>query len=92
MQIRIKTNVSIPEIPSEVELQAGKLGDLLLSIFTRTHFAQEIIDSKTGQLKFDGIFELRLNGVPYYTLTKGLDMEMKDGDIVELSLILLGGG
>lgn len=92
MKINIKSSVSIPEIPSEVEMEAGTLRDLFVKIFTGAHFADQVIDAATGEIKYDGIFDLLLNDVPYYSLPLGYDTEVYDGDTVTLSLIMLGGG
>ena len=92
MKIRIKTTVNIPEIPAEVEMDAGTLRDLIIKIFSNTHFADQIINSSTGEIKYDGLFELLLNDVPYYSLPESFDTEVHDGDVVTLSLIMLGGG
>ncbi len=92
MRIRFTTNVSIPEIPTEVEIEYGTLRDVLLKVFASSHFAREIMDPATGEFKLNDVFELRLNDVPYYALPEHLDTAMTDGDIIALSLILLGGG
>jgi hypothetical protein len=92
MRIEIKTNVNVPELPSIVEIDKGTVHDVLIAMVTGTHFAHELLNPVTGVLKFDGIFDVRLNGETYYALPKGLDTEVRDGDAIELSLILLGGG
>jgi molybdopterin converting factor small subunit len=43
------------------------------------------------EISLDSLFDVRLNNVPYYTLSQGLDTELRDGDTVTLSLVLLGG-
>ena len=92
MKIQIKTFMNIPEIPSEVQMEKGTLRDLIAKIFGKVHFKNEIIDSKTGEVRPDAVFEMRLNDVPYYSLGQGLETKLHDGDIITLSLILLGGG
>ncbi len=92
MRITFTTNVSIPEIPSAVEIDSGTLREVLLKVFASSHFSREIMDPKTGEFKLDDVFEVHLNGVPHYKLPGRLDTEMKDGDVISLSLILLGGG
>jgi len=82
----------MPEIPPEIELEMGKLQDLLVKVFANTHFAKEIIDAKTGDIVWDGIFDVTLNGVPQYSLAQGLDTALHDGDTVAISMIMLGGG
>lgn len=92
MLIKIKTAVPMPEIPSEVELDAGRLRDLFIKLFENTHFAREIIDPKTGDILWDGILNISVNSVPYQNLAQGLDSALRDGDTVAFSLIMLGGG
>jgi hypothetical protein len=92
MKIRIKTMMNIPELPSEVETEGGDLRGLFLKIFSGVHFAHHVIDRTTGEIKADGVFEIRLNNVPYYALPHGMETEFHDGDEIELSLITLGGG
>jgi hypothetical protein len=92
MRVHIKTTVNVPEIPREVELEAGTLRDVLTKVFGHVHFAKELKDPVTGEIKFDGIFEVRLNDTPYYSLPNGVDTDLDDGDTIALSFILLGGG
>jgi hypothetical protein len=92
LKIGITTLLPIPDLPNEVEMESGTLRDLLKKIFGNVHFSKEIIDQKTGDFKDDSIFEARLNGVSYYSLPKGVDTELSDGDTITLSLMMLGGG
>jgi hypothetical protein len=92
MKIHIKSYVNIPEIPSELEIDKGTLRDVFVKIFTGLQFADQMIDSSTGDIKYDGIFEALLNNEPYYSLPQGFDTEVHDGDTVTLSLVMLGGG
>jgi hypothetical protein len=92
MKIHIKSFVNIPEIPPEVELEKGTLRDVFVKIFSGLQSADEMIDSSTGEIKYDGIFEALLNNEPYYSLPQGFDTELHDGDTVTLSLVMLGGG
>ena len=92
MRIKIKTKMPMPEIPSEVELETGKLRDLLAKVLGNAHFAKEIIDPNTGDILSDGVFGVTLNDVPHHSLADGLDTMLHDGDSVTLSVIMLGGG
>jgi hypothetical protein len=92
MKIYIKKTVQIPEIPSLVEIETGTLGTLLDDLLRNSYFAKEVIDPKTGELTFDGLIQVQLNNIPYHSLPKGLDSELHDGDMITLSLILIGGG
>ena len=92
MKIYIKKTMQIPEIPPEVEVEAGTLRTLLNNLFRNSYFAKEVIDQKTDELTFDGLIQVQLNNVPYHSLPKGLDSELHDGDTLTLSLILIGGG
>ena len=92
MKVRVKTNMNVPELPSVVEIETGTLQDVLVEMVRGTHFMHELLNPDTGTIKFDGILDVRLNGEAYYALPKGLDTEVRDGDAIELDLILLGGG
>jgi hypothetical protein len=92
MKIHIKKVMQIPEIPSEVELEAGTLGMLLDNLLRNSYFAKEVIDPKTGELMLDGLIQVQLNNVPYHSLPNGLGSELHDGDTLTLSLVLIGGG
>jgi hypothetical protein len=92
MKVSIKTIIHMPEIPTEVEMETGTLRTLLLHVFSHVHFSKEIMDQKTGEFKDDSIFQPRLNGRRCDELAKGWDTELSDGDVVTLSLVMLGGG
>ena len=92
MQIYINTIMNVPEIPKEVEIMKGTLRNLLQKILGNVHFAHQVIDSKTEDIKPDSIFEVGLSGLPFYSLPDGLSTELHDGDTMILSLIPLGGG
>ena len=92
MRIKIKTTIPMPEIPSEIDLDSGSLRDLFAKAFGKTHFAKDIIDPVTGDIVWDGIIDVTLNGMPFDSLAWGLDTELCDGDTVALSLVMLGGG
>jgi len=92
MKIRVSTTIHMPEVPPEVEMEPGTLCDLLNGLLRGSYFAKEVVDRKTGELRLDGLFRVLLNDTPYDSLPDGLDTELRDGDRVTLSLILLGGG
>jgi hypothetical protein len=92
MKITIKTPIHIPELPGEVEIERGSLRDLLETLFRNSYFVKEIIDPRTGELSLDGLFQVSLNDTLYHALPFGLDSELRDGDKLTLSLILIGGG
>jgi hypothetical protein len=92
MKVHIKKTMQIPEIPPEVELEAGTLGTLLDNLLRSSYFAKEVIDPDTGDLILDGLIQVQLNNTPYQSLPRGLDSELHDGDTVTLSLVLIGGG
>ena len=92
MKIHIKTTISIPGIPTEMEMESGTLRDVLNSLLGNSYFAREVVDQRTGELAFDGLFQILLNDVRYHSLPDGLDTKLRDGDTLALTLILLGGG
>jgi hypothetical protein len=93
VKITVKMPMRIPEIPPEVQMETGSLlRDLLDGLLRGSYFAKEVVDPKTGDLILDGVFHVLLNDVPYHSLPEGLDTELKDGDTLNLTLILIGGG
>jgi hypothetical protein len=90
--INIKTTVHMPEVPAEVEMENGTLRDLLVRLLGRLPIGNELIDRKTGDIKLEGLFEVSLNGISRNSLPEGDATELCDGDVLTLSLILLGGG
>ncbi len=92
IKVRIKTTVHMPEVPEEVEIESGTLRDLLVSLLAGTPAGKEIIDERTGELKLEGLFDVRLNNTPHNSLPRGYDTQLQNGDVLTLSLILLGGG
>jgi hypothetical protein len=92
MKIYIKTMIYIPEMPVEIEMESGKLRDVLNMLLRNSYFSKEVVDQKTGELIIDGLFRVLLNDASYDSLPEGLETELHDGDTVTLTLILLGGG
>jgi hypothetical protein len=92
MKISLKTIIRIPGLPKEIEMEEGTVRDVLLKAFTSTHFGGEIIEPETGVLKQDGLWDVRLNGAPSYSLPQDLDSPVHDGDTVSFSFLPLGGG
>lgn len=88
MKIEIRTNVQLSEIPPAIEVKPGSmLRDVLAAI------APQLIDTETGSMRPDqDIYGIRLNDEPYGLLRNGLDTPMRDGDVIELSLIIMAGG
>lgn len=92
MKITLKTILSVPELPTEIEIEKGTVRDVLLKAFTATHFANEIIDPKTGALKETDLWDVQLNDTPCISLPYDLDTQVHDGDTVSFSFLELGGG
>jgi len=90
--VQIKTTVHMPEVPAKVEMEQGTLGDLLIRLRQKLAVANEIIDRTTGEITLEGLFEVLLNGTPRNGLPEGDATELRDGDVLTLSLGLLGGG
>jgi len=92
MKILIKSIIRIPELPTEVEMEEGTtVRDVLIRAFAPTHFAGEVIDIKTGALKPDDLWDLRVNDVPCISLPQDLDTPVYDGDTVSFFFLELGG-
>jgi len=93
LKIIIKTTIFIPELPAEIEIEHGKtLGEVLFRLFTGTHFEGQVIEQKSGKFIIGDMWQVRVNGTFSYGLPNDLDTLLQDGDIITLSLIMLGGG
>ena len=92
MKIVLKSMMRIPELPTEVEMEEGTVRDVLLRAFATTHFAGEVIEPKTGALKLDDLWDVRVNDVPCHSLPQDLDTPVHEGDTVSFSFLVLGGG
>lgn len=88
MKIEIRTNVDLPEIPSVMEVTAGSTLRDVLSVI-----APQVIDPETGNMRSDqDIWGIRLNEELCSLLRDGLNTAMREGDVIELSLIIMAGG
>jgi hypothetical protein len=92
MKVVLKTIIRISGLSTEIEMEEGTIRDVLLKAFAPTHFAGDIIEPETGAIKQDGLWDIRLNDVPCYSLPQDLDSMVHDGDTVSFSFLPLGGG
>ncbi|MBA4418820.1 MAG: hypothetical protein C0392_13060 [Syntrophus sp. (in: bacteria)] len=88
MQIKIRPNIEMPEIPSIIEIgDEASLREALLVV------TPQLVDPATGKLRDDpDIWAVRHNGVNIHSLRDGLDTKMHEGDVIALELILMAGG
>lgn len=89
MKITVKSSFDLNE--TELETQSTTLGALLEELSSNYRLTgSEFFDSERKEVYPDcAVF---VNGQPYQALTDGLDTELKDGDKVEIYLIMLAGG
>jgi hypothetical protein len=90
-KIKLETCLSLPGLDSEVmDLPAGvkSVSDLLRSLGKKIDF--DFIHPQSGLLEND--MEFLLNGKEIWFHPDGLNTSLKDGDIVEIYLIPIGGG
>jgi hypothetical protein len=93
LKIKIKTTIFIPELPAEIEIENGKtLGEVLFELFAGSYFEGQVIDQKSGKFIIGDMWQVRVNGTLSYGLPNDLDTPLHDGDIITLSMIMLGGG
>ena len=89
MKITAKSSFDLNE--RDVETQSTTLGALLDELSNNYKLTRaEFFDSEQGELYPD--YEVLVNGQPYQALTDGLNTKLKDGDKVEIYLIMLPGG
>jgi molybdopterin converting factor small subunit len=85
MKVKVKTNFfGQPEI----EIEMPTLRKVLLELSKKTKFS--IFAPKNEEVHSD--FKVYLNGVEYEALPHGIDTELKDGDKVEITMVILAGG
>jgi len=88
MKIDVKVNIKVPDIPNVIDIRAGScLRDVLLLVLP------QVIDPITGDLKEDpDIWEISYDGATIHSLPQGLDTEAREGGVLGLQLVLMGGG
>ena len=90
MKITVKSSFNLNE--TDLETQSTTLGALLDEVQNKNKLLMkvEFFDSESEELYPD--CEVLVNGQSYQALTDGLDTRLKDGDKVEIYLIMLPGG
>jgi len=85
MIVKVKTNFfGQPEL----EIENPTLRKVLIELSNRTKFS--IFNPVRNEIH--GEFKVYLNGVEYEDSSHGIDIELKDGDKVEVTLVVLSGG
>jgi hypothetical protein len=85
MTVKIKTNFfGQPEFG----IENPTIKKILFELSKKTKFS--ILDPTNGEVHSD--FKVYLNGVEYEALPHGIDTEIKDGDKVEFTMVILAGG
>jgi hypothetical protein len=84
MEINVKPNIEIPEVPTSIEVKENAcLRDALCMV------VPQVIDEETGEYKYDpDIWGISLNEVPMYALKEGLDTQMKEGDTIKVEFMI----
>jgi hypothetical protein len=83
VEIKIRCNVKLAEIPSTIALKEGAcMRDALLRA------TPQVVDKKTGEYIDDPDFwDIRLNEVPLYQLNEGLNTRIRNGDVIRLEIL-----
>jgi molybdopterin converting factor small subunit len=85
MKVKVKTNfLGQPEL----EIDMPTLRKVLLNLSKRDKVL--VINLENEEVRSD--FKVYLNGVDYESLPHGINTEIKDGDKVEVTLVILAGG
>jgi hypothetical protein len=85
MVVKVKTNFfGQPEL----DIENPTLRKILLELSNRTKFS--IFNPVSNQIH--GEFKIYLNGVEYDDPSHGIDTELREGDKVEVTLVVLSGG
>lgn len=95
MQIILKSNFDVAGIFEKgyVELDGSDvtLRQLLDYLSRQTKGTMELINSKTREVTPED-FSVSVNGMEYPFLPGRLETRLKEGDVVEVSITVLGGG
>jgi hypothetical protein len=95
MKIRINSNFVIPGLEGKSEI------DLVSPKVTLSILLEELSIRNAGRLKFlhplthsldSTHFVLELNGLPNSGSKEALELDLKEGDIITINLLPLGGG
>ncbi|GEM_PF-5078702 len=84
----------VPRKELELPLDSGTLKQLLGELTDKYKFAGRfpvrLVDLRTGEVSRD--FGVSVNGVEYELLPERLETGVKQGDELEITMIMLGGG
>ncbi len=85
MLVKVKTNFfGQPEF----EIGTPTLRKVILELAKKSQFS--LFDSEEGEVQSD--FKVYLNGIEFERLPEKMDTELKNGDRVEVNLVILAGG
>jgi len=85
MGVKVKTNFfGQPEF----EIENPTIKKILLELSKKTQFS--IFNPVNKEIH--GEFKVYLNGIEHDGLTNGIDTELKEGDEVEITMVVLSGG
>ncbi len=89
MKISLKSNFHLGQETIEPEGNATLRG-LLMELSERSPGKVEFVDSKSNEV--DDSFLVSINGRDYQFLPERLETKLKDGDEVEVSVMMFAGG
>lgn len=88
------TDTGLPRKEMEIALQPETLSQLLAELTSNYKFAGRfpvrLLDSRNGEVSQD--FGVSVNGVEYELLSERLDTPLREGDELEITMVMLGGG
>lgn len=95
MKISLKSIFAIPGIAkhrgkAELEIQGTTLRDLLEELSNKAQWELKLIDARTGNVA--NPFRVSVNDSWSYSLPQGLDTELRDGDEIEITAMVVAGG
>ncbi len=85
MLVKVKTNF-LGQLEFEIEMPT--LRKVLLNLSKKAKFS--IL--RPNNEGIHGEFKVYLNGVEYDALPRGIDSDIRDGDKVEVTMVVLAGG
>ena len=92
ISIKVKPSTGTSEVAEPEENELEIKGDTLKEVLTELsdRYDYQLIDSQTEEL--NPVYAVLVNGKYYQFLPKGISTKLKEGDEIDIILILFGGG
>jgi molybdopterin converting factor small subunit len=90
MKVKITSNISLGVKELEIDKDSITLEDVLSWVNSKQERVLPFVDPATSEL--DELFEIGINGRDCRYMPQRLNTALKDGDLVEIFIVAVGGG